>query len=287
MASFVIHNIAGEEFLNAIQNRMGIKLSLEERNKFLMGNLIPDSSRINFVIPENLSKEELKQLKWQKSQAIQDEKTSTHFRSKEEYDLVIQTPKLDKFLEKYRDLFSKNISVLGYFFHLYTDVLFFKDLFEQTFTCLDEFDEPTIYNSKTKSIELKKDYKRYPVTDIFSQDSEVSIYQDYTKMNAFFLKQFQTVFNYEGLIASANSFINPGIEEVDYQNIIDVINKTAMFIKESYNLTDTTLKVFDESILSKFIPEVVERFIATYKNIILQSFQLDSQSLKKAYPTEN
>lgn len=282
MASFVIHDIAGEQFLNTIQNRLGISLSQAEINKFLMGNLIPDSSRVNFTIPENLSKEELKALKWQRSQAIQEEKTATHFRSPEEYDLTIQAPKLDKFIEKYNSLFSKDISVLGYFFHLYTDVLFFGDLFEKTFTCLDEFGNPTIYNSKTKSMELKKDKKRYPVTDIFSHDSEVSIYQDYTKMNASVLNQFQTVFDYEGLLASANTFINPGIEEVDYENIVSVLGKTAAFIKESYELQETTLKVFDEFIVSKFIPEVVESFIATYGELISKSLPVKSvQILKK------
>lgn len=288
MASFVIHDVAGEQFLNTLQNRMGINLSREEINKFLMGNLIPDSSRIKFTIPENISKEELKQLKWQRSLAIQDEKASTHFRSPEEYDLAIQAPKLDKFITRYQDLFAQDISVLGYFFHLYTDVLFFGDLFEKTFTCLDEFGQPTIYNSKTVSMELKKDKKRYPVTTIFSHDSEVSIYQDYTKMNAKVLSQFQTVFDYEGLVASANIFVNPGIEEVDYENIITVLNKTRDFIKESYEQSDSTLKVFDEEVVSKFIPEVVDSFIATYGNIIRASIhQTPIQTLQKKYPAEN
>lgn len=288
MASFVIHDIAGEEFLNSIQNRLNITLSKEDRNKFLMGNLIPDSSRINFTIPENVSKEELKQLKWQRSQAIQAEKTSTHFRSPEEYDLAIQAPKLDKFVEKYASLFPKDISVLGYFFHLYTDVLFFGDLFEQTFTCLDEFGEPTIYNSKTASMELKRDGKRYPVTDIFSNDSEVSIYQDYTKMNAVLLNQYQTAFDYDALVESAPTFTNPGIEEVDYQNIVSVLNKTAAFIKESYALTDSTLKVFDENIVAGFIPEVVETFIAKYGKLISESVHpVKGTTLSKVYPKEN
>jgi len=58
MASFVIHDIAGEEFLKTLQNRLNITLSQKEIRKFLMGNLIPDSSRISFKTPENVSKEE-------------------------------------------------------------------------------------------------------------------------------------------------------------------------------------------------------------------------------------
>lgn len=278
MASFVIHDIAGEEFLNTLQNRLNITLSQKEIRKFLMGNLIPDSSQISFKTPENISKEELNNLKKQRRQAIQDEKTSTHFRSPDENDLAIQTPRLDKFIEKYSSLFAADISVLGYFFHLYTDFLFFGDLFEKTFTYLDENGKPVIYNSKITLMELKRDGARYPATDILSQDSEVSIYQDYTKMNTILLNKYQTAFDYEGLMASTNEFTNPGIEEVDYQNITSVLNKTADFIKDSYTLVDSSLKVFDEEVILNFIPQVVEDFITNYQDLILQSIHLSKES---------
>lgn len=288
MASFVIHDIAGEEFLNSIQNRLGVTLSKKEVNNFLMGNLIVDSTRINYSIPEGLTPEELKKAKWDRTMAVQTEKASTHFRDPEEHDLTIQAPKMEKFIAKYDYLFSKDISVLGYFFHLYTDVLFFKDLFEKTFTCLDSNGKPTIYDSKTVSMEIKKNGKRYPVTEIFSGDSEVSIYKDYTKMNAIFLAQFHTAFDYDSLVASASSFTNPGIEEVDYENILSVLNKTLSFIKDSYALTDSTLRVFDENIVRNFIPEVVSSFIEKYEEIILKSIHpKKGQSLLKKYSNQN
>lgn len=285
MASFVIHNIAGEEFLKTIQNRLGISLSTEEQNLFLMGNLIVDSTRIKSFAPQNISGEELKKAKYERRISIQKEKNSTHFRDPKESDLTIQAPKVEHFIAKYDSLFSKDISVLGYLFHLYTDVIFFKDLFEKTFICLDSNGNPTIYYSKTTSLELKKDKKKYPASVIFSNDSEVSIYQDYTKMSALFLNQFNTTFDYDTLVSLIPKFINPGIEEVDYENILSVLNKTSSFIKESYSLEDFTLRVFDENVVRNFISETISSFIERYEEIILKSIHpKEEHTLLKRYP---
>lgn len=288
MASFVIHNLAGEEFLNTIQNKLGVSLTQEEKNIFLMGNLIVDSTKPVPSIPEGLSPSELKKAKLERKINTQKEKNSTHFRDPNESDLTIQTPKVERFIQKYDSLFSKDISVLGYLFHLYTDVIFFKDLFIKTFTCLDSNGNPTIYYSQTSFLELKKDGKKYPAIDVFSNDSEVSIYQDYTKMNALFLNLFPTTFDYDTLVSFIPNFINPGIEEVDYANILSVLNKTSQFIKESYSLTDYTLKVFDENIVKSFISEVISSFIEQYKELILKSIHPKKEpSLLKRYPSND
>ena len=53
MASFVVHNIAGEKFLQLLEES-GINLSPEQKDKFLLGNLIVDSSKIKKVIPTKM-----------------------------------------------------------------------------------------------------------------------------------------------------------------------------------------------------------------------------------------
>ena len=63
-------------------------------------------------------------------------------------------------------------------------------------------------------------------------------------------------------------FVNPGIEEVDYQNIISVISKTATFIQESYQVEDSSLNVFDKSRVESFISEVSLGFISTYSALL-------------------
>lgn len=270
MASYVIHDIAGEVFLATLSEKLNINLSEEERNHFLMGNLIPDSSKLQFPpIDPNASKEELKKIKWERSAAIQQEKQSTHFRVSTDLDKNIQSPQLELFLSKYRSLLSKDISVLGYLFHLYTDKVFFKDLFNKSFTFLNGDKQETDIISETKSIVLKRNNQEHDVFSVFSKDSEVSIYHDYTKMNTLLLTKYNIEFPYASLMGSTASFVNPGIEEVSYENITGVLNKTSRFIEESKQLQDSTLKVFDQHEVENFISDVVSSFIDTYLPEIL------------------
>ena len=104
---------------------------------------------------------------------------------------------------------------------------------------------------------------------MFSFDSDFSIYQDYTKMNKILLDKYNIVFDYKKLIYFAKSFNNPGIEEVDYNNIFNVLNETENFIEASYNIQDLSLCVFDYVTVDRFIGDVVDNFISTYEEIVL------------------
>lgn len=111
MGSSVIHNIAGEKFLYVLENRYGVKLTENEKNQFLLGNLIVDSSKIKKDFPENATKEELKELKKKYRNLAQEEKIATHFRNSNDLELCIQTPKLSKFIDKYQSLFKGNLGI--------------------------------------------------------------------------------------------------------------------------------------------------------------------------------
>ena len=52
MASFVIHHVAGLKFLDKLENDYGIVLSDKEKNQFLLGNLIVDSTRCKLQLKE-------------------------------------------------------------------------------------------------------------------------------------------------------------------------------------------------------------------------------------------
>lgn len=269
MASFVIHNIAGTEMLNILKNKLGYEISPEDERKFLVGNLIPDSSNLQFPsLDPNLSKEELIAEKDRRSQAIQTEKQITHFRPLDEADKNVQTPQLEAFIEKYHHLFPKDMSVLGYLFHLYTDKLFFGNLFNSSFIFLDANHHETDCVSDTKCMLLKRDGKTYDVREIFSQDSETSIYRDYTRMNTLLLNKYHATFDAEALLRDAENITNPGIEEVNYSNVRLVIIKTARFIEESQSLSDYTLRVFKQEDVEDFIRTVTESFILAYQREI-------------------
>ena len=121
MASFVIHHIVGSKVLSILENEYGIKLSERQKQKFLLGNLIADSSKLKLVINEDATEEEIKEAKWRHKNKVQAEKKETHFRSDDDANLCIQAPVLEKFTSKYGNLLERDISSLGYLAHLYTD----------------------------------------------------------------------------------------------------------------------------------------------------------------------
>ena len=57
------------------------------------------------------------------------------------------------------------------------------------------------------------------------------------------------------------TLVNPGIEEVDYSNVVNVINLTEEFINESIRLIDTSLNVLKEKEIINFIDNVTSDFL--------------------------
>lgn len=265
MASFVIHSIAGEEFLNLLEKKYGVKFTGEQKNEFLIGNLIVDSSRLKFIKQDNESMEEAKK---NYRKLVQKEKLLTHFRNEDDKDLCIQAPNLSKFENKYEDLLKESLFTIGYLFHLYTDKMFFDDLFVQSFECLDEDMNPTIYSGKTKNMRVKKDNLVYTIQEFWNADSKFSIYHDYTVMNKLLLEYYGSSFDKKELLNSSMELVNPGIEEVDINNIVNVLNKTENYINESYNNTDIELTVFDEKDIIDFINNVAISFVNKYTNLL-------------------
>lgn len=260
MASFVIHNIAAERLIKALEE-YGVNIDEKSRNQFLLGNLIVDSSKLKYQQIEGKNPEESKKEYRKKTQL---EKVSTHFRNEDDFNLCIQKPNLDKFLNKYRMLISLDLSALGYFYHLFTDKKFFDDLFTKSFDTLDENGKHTIYTSETKMMKVNKNNKICGIKEFWSPDSKTSIYHDYTVMNKILLEYYGSSFDKDGLSESSLDFVNPGIEEVDYSNITSIINKTGSFIKDSYSINDSELYVFDSEVVIEFIDEVVHEFIQNY-----------------------
>jgi len=259
MASFVIHHIAAERFLAILAEKYGITLSKEEQDEFFMANLIPDSSKLR-SIPKDAPAEERKA----HSKKVQEEKVVTHFRSEDDKNLSIQVPDLEKYTDKYEKRLGTNLSFLGYLFHLFTDKSFFGELSPNAFVALDENGNPTIYNSETCSMLVKKNGKIFTISEFWDKKSPISLYQDYTTMNKILLEHYGSTFDIDRFEEAATSFQNPGIDEVDFGNINAVLNKTKGFIQESYAAEDSTLNIFDEQQVIDFIDENANKFISQY-----------------------
>lgn len=258
MASFVIHHIVGSKVLSILETEYGIILNERQKQKFLLGNLIPDSSKLKLEIKEG---ETEKEAKWRHKQLGQIEKKETHFRSDDDANLCIQAPVLEKFISKYGNLLESDISSLGYLAHLYTDKYWFEDLFPMTFETLDDSLNPTNYLKEATNIRVAKTGKVYSTKEFWGNKGEGSIYEDYTIMNRMLLEGNGITFDSEGLINVSSDFRNPGIEEVDYSKIVGVITKTAGFIKESYEMVDKPLSVFKAEDVQPFIEKCARNFI--------------------------
>lgn len=269
MASFVIHTLAAEHLFKEVENKYGVSLSNEYINKFLLGNLIVDSLKLDMTIPSDLTNQELIDYKMNLKRKNREEKISTHFRNPNNEDNVLKLPEPSMFITKYSKLLTKDISVLGYLFHLYTDRYFFSKLFPKTFISLKENGEIALKEKDSYMIRILKNNQTVSDSIFWTGTSPLSIYSDYTILNKLLLEFFGTSFNPDELLSfSKSQFINPGIEEVDYSKIDEIILKTKRFIEESYETSDTNLNVFDENTVKEFIHEVAESFLNEYAHLL-------------------
>ena len=80
-------------------------------------------------------------------------------------------------------------------------------------------------------------------------------------MNKYLINKYNIRFDYEVLKNfSLFSFNNPGIEEIDYNNILEVIDKMNNIISNCDKYSDNRLDIFDIKDIEKFIFRVVDEF---------------------------
>ena len=282
MASFVIHTLAAEMLLKEIENKYGVSLSNENIKRFLLGNLIVDSHQSDMSVPKDLKGQELIDYKMKLKRISREEKISTHFRDPAKEGNVLKLPEPALFISKYNKLISQDISVLGYLFHLYTDMYFFANLFPKTFVSLKGDGTVATKEAESHTIRILKSNKEVSDSIFWTGTSTLSIYSDYTILNKILLEYYNTSFDPDTLLEYAKTnFNNPGIEEVDYSKIVGIILKTKKYIDDSYDLSETTLNVFDEEIVKEFINEVVTSFLDEHDSLVLPYLPLPEKQLKK------
>ena len=274
MASFVAHYIAGEMVLNRIESRYPVILSKSFKYKFLLGNLVPDSTRLKNL--EMLERRKRRNL-------IQEEKQKNHFRSEERLNRCIQYPDLAQFLSLYGSLMKKDSSVLGYFFHLYTDKIFFEHLCSQAFTFLDRNQNPTPYLDDSCLVKIEKN-QNILTTGEFWDNPYLGLYHDYTLLNQVFLRHYGTSFDFYRLFSFLPNFINPGICEVDYQEVLPILEKMHEYCEREARFLDVRLNVFTLSSFFSFFPFVVEDFFQHYSPLIEEVMIEEGNQKKLSIP---
>ena len=198
-----------------------------ERDSFEVGNLIPDSVS---------------------------DKTFSHFRHPLRNEKLMVYPDLDLFLEKYNHLLHDS-SCLGYYFHLFIDRVYAKDYIPQIVTFYDSAGKEASDRIDITHAFIKRTNELVPIKIFFSDEY---YYGDFTKLNSYLINRFQLNTTFKKIPE------NPGISEVDYNNIISIKTQLDSYLNINEDAVHT-LKVFEPDNLISFLENATDNFIYSIK----------------------
>lgn len=192
------------------------------QNDFFVGNILPDT------VPDKLI---------------------SHFRSPARCGQRIEYPELDSFLNKYESLLGDS-SVLGYYYHLFIDRKFFLEHLPKIVTFLGKNGQEESETVKVVAARLNNTGEVIPIEQFFSEEY---YYGDFTKMNTYLLERYQLPMNLDVNVK------NPGIEEVDYQDVKKALEQLESYLEVPMEAVDS-LRVFDLKQLLAFLEEAAEEY---------------------------
>lgn len=222
MPGYILHLTAAKMFLNRIRREHILEMSKQEENDFMIGNLLPDTTKI---------------------------KARSHFRDPKYYDRMVEYPETTWFVEKYHNILY-DPSVMGYLFHLYIDRKFFKNYMPRIIEFQNEDNQIEVKRDKVKYVILKRTGEKILKEDFFS---EKYYYGDYTNMNTYLVHQYEIPINLNPQVT------NPGVEEVSYQDVEKVLKELEGYLKVSEDAVKN-VKVFDVEDLLLFLEQCVEEY---------------------------
>lgn len=216
MPGYILHLTAARMYLDLLPSTDPLKYNPIFQNDFFAGNLLPDAVA---------------------------QKKESHFRDPSYCDYFIEWPHPKFFLHKYAYLLSKPVC-LGYYLHLYIDKMFFRDYLPQVAEYYDVNNQITELRKNVHHVLLKKSGEKIPLPSYLSDEY---YYGDYTRMNTWLMERFQ-------LPEKLDPVSNPGITEVDFQNLDKVMSELDAYKKISPDAINE-LKVFDAEKLILFLQE--------------------------------
>lgn len=253
MPSFAIHNICGLELLDKLD------VSEEDKNKFIIGNVLPDVSRIRkFNELDDLNKR----------RAIQKRKKETHFR--DNLGRIVEYPNCDEFLKKYGKDIKEDIITLAYFFHLYTDYYYFTKIFNKIVTFYDENMKITDMKSELKYVKINKTNEVVEASEFFSKRNNKGIYKEYSRCNSYLAKKHK--FRIDALelydFVDQYGFLT-NIEETNSLYAYYAIRKLEKY-NNDIDINDDQLLIFKEEDLDLLVKDVVDSFVKKYSDLLVK-----------------
>lgn len=209
MASVIIHM--------CIAKRANEILKRNEK-EFILGSIAPDISR-----------------------QIGETKVKSHFLKKEENNI----PEIDCFLEKYKNTLKDNAFNLGYYCHLFADMIWFA-LFLPEY-CKVEDEEIRYLNGDKKRL---------------SKETIVKLlYNDYTNLNIKMIDEYDLDLSlfYESL-----PYIESNIEEITIDKLPILIDKMGIIIENS---KERGTIIFNTDGICRFIEKTAEDFVNNLKEL--------------------
>lgn len=254
MPSFAIHNICGLELLDKLE------VSESDKNKFIIGNVLPDVSRIRkYNELDDLSKRK----------AIQRRKKETHFR--ENQGKIIEYPNCEIFLDKYKEDVENDIITLAYFFHLYTDYYYFTKIFNKIVTFYDENMNVTDMKKELKYVKINKTNEVVGASEFFSKRNNKGIYKEYSRCNSYLAKKHKFKIDSSELYDYVDQYgFLTNIDETNSLYAYYAIRKLEKYVNDIDIKKDFQLLIFREEDLDLLVKDVVDSFIKKYKKLLVK-----------------
>ena len=222
MPGFILHLTAAQMLRSHLHEYLDFPYPIQSVNDFLIGNLLPDAT---------------------------DQKELSHFRNPVYRDKMMVFPDLTRFTAKYASLLSDS-SVLGYYFHLYIDRRFFKDFIPEIVDFYDETGQITDVKEEIVTVYIRNFQTYIPFEKYLTEEY---YYGDYTKMNTYLVNRYQIPTTLDPNIS------NPGIKEVDYEDVKQVLKELKTYLKVPEDAVKN-VRVFDVEDLLFFLENAVNEF---------------------------
>lgn len=210
MASAIIHL--------CVAKKVNENLKLNEK-EFFLGSIAPDISK-----------------------QVGESKINSHFL---DADGKSDIPRLERFLEKYQDSLKDNAFNLGYYCHLYADMIWFG----------------LLINNYFDSEKMEVIYKNGDIKRLDNETFARILYNDYTNLNVTLIDKYALDLS---LFYENPPKIESEIDEIPIDKLSIIIDKMGLIIEESKERETVFL---DSNVICRFIDKTAQDFLDNLKEI--------------------